>query len=79
MFAAKGKGALQVATNSPSLTVAYNLHRSTDNKPMSFVYVLDKVAHKLVTYDESVAVIFNGKFGQPFEPKVTIDDCETLN
>ena len=76
MFTSKGKGALQVATNSPSLTIAYDLHRSIENKPLSYVYVLDKVARKLITYDESIAVTFNGRFGQPFEPKITIDDCE---
>ena len=60
MFAAKGKGSLQVASNSPSMTVAYDLHRSSDNKPISYVYVLDKVGRRLVIYDDVTAVAFNG-------------------
>jgi hypothetical protein len=75
MFVAKGKGALSVASNSPTTTVAFDLHRMSDGKAISTVYVLDKAGHQLITYDESNAVIFDGKLGIPFEPRVTVNPC----
>jgi hypothetical protein len=76
MFVAKGKGALQVISNSPSLTVAYDLHKSIDGQAISYVYILDKVNRKLIVYDDSLAAISKGKFGQPFEPTVKSNPCE---
>jgi hypothetical protein len=75
MFVAKGKGALSVASNSPTTTVAFNLQRMSDGRAISTVYVLDKAGHQLITYDESDAVIFDGKLGIPFEPRVTVIPC----
>lgn len=79
MFVAKGKGALSVASNSPSTVVAYDLRRTSDGRPLSSVYVLDKIGRQMVVYDESSAVIFDGKFGIPFEPKVTVSACEATD
>lgn len=76
MFVAKGKGSLAVALNSSSATIAYDLAHSRDGKVISTVYILDKVGRRLTVYDESNAVIFDGKFGIPFEPAITASSCE---
>lgn len=79
MFTAKGKGALSLLSNSPSSAIAYDLHRSTSGQPISTVFVLDKVTHKLIEYNDANAVIFNGRDGIPFDPDVTISLCEPSN
>lgn len=79
MFAAKGKGALQVAANSPSLTVAYILSKNDKNDVISYVYILDKQDRKLIVYNDMIAAIFKGTLGQPFEPKVSVSTCAPAN
>ncbi len=80
MFVAKGKGALQIISNSPSLTVAYDLHKNRiDGQVISYVYILDKVNRKLIVYNDMLAVASHGEFGQPLEPTVRSDSCEISN
>lgn len=78
MFVAKGKGSLQVVSNTPTATVAYSL-TLRGGSAISWVLMLDKVGHKLIEYDDSVAAIFKGTYSEPIEPKITTLDCERQN
>jgi len=74
MLATKGTIALKVIANGPSVAVAYHLAKSK-NDVISIVHVLDKIAGKLILYNDMDAVLFKGKFYQPFEPEVEKHAC----
>ena len=77
MFVPGGKvRPLKVISNSPSLTLAYWITKTNDGLVFSLFYVLDKTGRKLFIYDDATAVMFKGKFGQPFEPKIREGTCE---
>ncbi|QBR71523.1 hypothetical protein CU048_09820 [Beijerinckiaceae bacterium] len=75
MFAAKGKGYFTVLSDSPTLVVAYYLYKTSDNKTVSLVNILDKTAKKMIKYDDSTAVIFHGTSYQPYEAEATVATC----
>lgn len=75
MFVAKGRGALQVVSNSSTLVVAYRLSKTKDGVVISYVYMLAKADGKLIVYNDMVASIFKGEHGQPLEPEIATSQC----
>lgn len=75
MFVAKGKGNYTVMSNSSTLTVAYILSKTANNKTISYVNILDKTAKKLFEYNDLTAAIFHGTSYQPYEAEMVEATC----
>jgi hypothetical protein len=76
MFAADGKGDLAVISNSSTLTVAY-LVISPKDPFTSWVYIIDKVGGRSVSYDDIIASNIHG-VSEPADPHVVIGSCAPL-
>jgi hypothetical protein len=75
MFAPKGKGYLPVIMNTPQVAVAY-LTASVPGHVM--IHVLDKIAGKMVIYDNLAAAVANGDYGK-VAPDISTATCRRID
>jgi hypothetical protein len=75
MFAPKGKGYFPVIMNTPQVAVAY---LNSDLATHAMIYVLDKIAGKMVIYDNLAAAVANGDYGK-INPDVATIACQRIH
>jgi hypothetical protein len=78
MFAPKGKGSIPVIMNTPQVAVAYMDYDGPRLGGIVTIYVLDKIAGKMVTYDNSDDVILKRAYGK-IDPKIGTEPCRRLD
>jgi hypothetical protein len=78
MFAPKGKGSWPLIYNNDQVAIAY-LRLQTDSSPATtHVYVLDKLAGKLILYDDTRPVAAE-HWSHDVEPGILISPCKRLD
>lgn len=75
MFAPKGKGSMPVILNTPQVATAYFEGKLAGHV---IVYVLDKIAGKMVTYDNLTASVTRNAYGES-DPEVTTIGCKRID
>jgi len=77
MFAPKGKGSMPLIYNSDQVAVAYLLSQK-NGQAISYIFVFDKNAGKIIEYDDLLAAVDKGAYGE-MDPGVQIAPCKRLD
>jgi hypothetical protein len=77
MFAPKGKGSMPLIYNSDQVAVAYLLSQK-NGQAISYIFVFDKNAGKIIEYDDLLAAVNKGAYGE-VEPGVQIAPCKRFD